>query len=206
MKNETGEVTNYIGSYYDISKLKHAEEKIQELAFFDQLTGLPNRVLLIDRVRQALNANIRTKSYGALLFIDLDNFKMLNNSLGHHIGDILLKSAAQRIFHCVRAEDTVARFGGDEFVVLLASLGTQKAKAAAVQAEAIAEKILAAFAEVFQLDAYEYPCTPSVGVTLFSPEDRNVDELLKRADLAMYDAKTAGRNRYSGSLTQPCRP
>ena len=194
VKNETGEVTNYIGSYYDISKLKHAEEKIQELAFFDQLTGLPNRVLLIDRVRQALNANIRNKSYGALLFIDLDNFKTLNDSLGHHMGDMLLKNAAQRISHCVRADDTVARFGGDEFVVLLANLGTQKAKAAALQAEAIGEKILAAFTEVFQLDTYEYPCTPSVGVTLFSPEDRNVDELLKRADLAMYDAKAAGRN------------
>jgi diguanylate cyclase (GGDEF)-like protein/PAS domain S-box-containing protein len=194
VKNETGEVTNYIGSYYDISKLKYAEEKIRELAFFDQLTGLPNRVLLIDRVRQALNANIRNKSFGALLFIDLDNFKTLNDSLGHDMGDLLLKTAAQRISHCVRADDTVARFGGDEFVVLLANLGTQKVKAAALHAEAIGEKILAAFTEVFQLDTYEYPCTPSVGVTLFSPEDRNVDELLKRADLAMYDAKTAGRN------------
>ena len=86
-KNEAGEVTNYIGSYYDISKLKHAEEKIRELAFFDQLTGLPNRVLLIDRVRQALNANTRNKSFGALLFIDLDNFKTLNDSLGHDMGD-----------------------------------------------------------------------------------------------------------------------
>ncbi len=194
VKNESGDVTNYIGSYYDISKLKHAEEKIRELAFFDQLTGLPNRVLLIDRVRQALNNNARNKSYGALLFIDLDNFKTLNDSLGHDMGDQLLKKAAQRILRCVRTEDTVARFGGDEFVVLLANLGTRKAKAAALQAEAIGEKILAAFVETFQLDPYEYPCTPSVGVTLFSPEDRNVDELLKRADLAMYDAKTAGRN------------
>jgi diguanylate cyclase (GGDEF)-like protein/PAS domain S-box-containing protein len=194
VKNEAGEVTNYIGSYYDISKLKHAEEKIRELAFFDQLTGLPNRVLLIDRVRQALNSNARNKSYGALLFIDLDNFKTLNDSLGHDMGDQLLKKAAQRILRCVRTDDTVARFGGDEFVVLLANLGTKKAKAAALQAEAIGEKILAAFVETFQLDPYEYPCTPSVGVTLFSPEDRNVDELLKRADLAMYDAKTAGRN------------
>jgi diguanylate cyclase (GGDEF)-like protein/PAS domain S-box-containing protein len=194
VKNEAGDATNYIGSYYDISKLKHAEEKIQELAFFDQLTGLPNRVLLIDRVRQAFNANIRNRSFGALLFIDLDNFKTLNDSLGHHMGDMLLKSAAQRISHCVRADDTVARFGGDEFVVLLANLGTHKAKAAALQAEAIGEKILAAFTEGFQLDTYEYPCTPSVGVALFSPEDRNVDELLKRADLAMYDAKAAGRN------------
>jgi diguanylate cyclase (GGDEF)-like protein/PAS domain S-box-containing protein len=194
VKNEAGEVTNYIGSYYDISKLKHAEEKIQELAFFDQLTGLPNRVLLIDRVRQALNANTRSKSFGALLFIDLDNFKTLNDSLGHDMGDLLLKKVAQRISSCVRADDTVARFGGDEFVVLLANLGTQKAKAAALQAEAIGEKILAAFTETFHLDPYEYPCTPSVGATLFSPEDRNVDELLKRADLAMYDAKTAGRN------------
>ncbi|WP_247821934.1 bifunctional diguanylate cyclase/phosphodiesterase [Bradyrhizobium sp. 187] len=100
----------------------------------------------------------------------------------------------QRLSHCVRADDTVARFGGDEFVVLLANLGTQKAKAAALQAEAIGEKILAAFTEVFQLDTYEYPCTASVGVTLFSTDECNVDELLKRADLAMYDAKTAGRN------------
>ena len=192
--NEAGEVTNYIGSYYDISKLKHAEEKIRELAFFDQLTGLPNRVLLIDRVRQALNANTRNKSFGALLFIDLDNFKTLNDSLGHAMGDQMLKQAAERISRCVRSDDTVARFGGDEFVVLLANLGTREAKPAALQAEAIGEKILAAFVETFQLDPYEYPCTPSVGVTLFSPEDRNVDELLKRADLAMYDAKTAGRN------------
>ncbi len=194
VKSDTGDVTNYIGSYYDISKLKHAEEKIQELAFFDQLTGLPNRVLVIDRVRQALNANIRNRCYGALLFIDLDNFKTLNDSLGHHMGDMLLKNAAQRISHCVRADDTVARFGGDEFVVLLANLGTPKAKTAALQAEVIGEKILAAFTEAFQLDTYEYPCTPSIGVTLFSPEDHNVDELLKRADLAMYDAKAAGRN------------
>ena len=194
VRNETGEVTNYIGSYYDISKLKHAEEKIQELAFFDQLTGLPNRVLLIDRVRQALNINTRNKSFGALLFIDLDNFKTLNDSLGHDVGDQLLKKVAQRLTHCVRANDTVARFGGDEFVVLLADLGTHKAKAAALQAEVIGEKILAAFAETFRLDQYEYPCTPSVGVTLVSPDDRNIDDLLKRADLAMYDAKTAGRN------------
>ena len=194
VKNEAGEVTNYIGSYYDISKLKHAEKKIQELAFFDQLTGLPNRVLLLDRVRQAFNANARNRSYGALLFIDLDNFKTLNDSLGHQMGDMLLKIAAQRIAHCVRADDTVARFGGDEFVVLLANLGTPKARQAALQAEMIGEKILAAFTEAFQLQSYEYPCTPSIGVTLFSPEDRNVDELLKRADLAMYDAKTAGRN------------
>ena len=204
VKNEAGGVTNYIGSYYDISKLKHAEEKIRELAFFDQLTGLPNRVLLIDRVRQALNVNSRNKTFGALLFIDLDNFKTLNDSLGHDVGDQLLKKVAQRISHCVRTDDTVARFGGDEFVVLLANLGTQKAKTAALQAEAIAEKILSAFGETFQLDPYEYPCTPSVGVTLFSPEDRNVDELLKRADLAMYDAKTAGRNglRFFDPLMQ----
>lgn len=194
VKNEAGEVTNYIGSYYDISKLKHAEKKIQELAFFDQLTGLPNRVLLLDRVRQAFNANARNKSYGALLFIDLDNFKTLNDSLGHQMGDMLLKTAAQRIARCVRADDTVARFGGDEFVVLLANLGTPKAQHAALQAEMIGEKILAAFTEAFQLQSYEYPCTPSIGVTLFSPEDNNVNELLKRADLAMYDAKTAGRN------------
>ncbi|HEY0234629.1 MAG TPA: EAL domain-containing protein, partial [Afipia sp.] len=204
VKDEAGEITNYIGSYYDISKLKHAEEKIRELAFFDQLTGLPNRVLLIDRVRQALNSNVRQKSFGALLFIDLDNFKTLNDSLGHDMGDLLLKKAAQRISQCVRAEDTVARFGGDEFVVLLANLGTQKAKAAALQAEAVGEQILAAFAENFRLDVYEYPCTPSVGVTLFSPQDSNVDELLKRADLAMYDAKTAGRNglRFFDPLMQ----
>ena len=181
--NEASEVTNYIGSYYDISKLKHAEEKIRELAFFDQLTGLPNRILLIDRVRQAVNANTRNKSFGALLFVDLDNFKTLNDTLGHDMGDRLLKLVAQRISRCVRTDDTVARFGGDEFVVLLANLGTREAKAAALQAEVIGEKILAAFVESFLLDPYEYPCTPSVGVTLFSPEDRDVDELLRRADL-----------------------
>jgi len=194
VKSEADEVTNYIGTFYDISKLKHAEEKIQELAFFDQLTGLPNRTLLIDRMRQALNANARHRSFGALLFIDLDNFKTLNDTLGHDMGDLLLKKAAQRIAGCIRSSDTVARFGGDEFVVLLADLDTQNAKTAAMHAEAVGEKIRAAFTETYRLDLYEYPCTPSIGIALFSPDDRNVDELLKRADLAMYDAKAAGRN------------
>ena len=194
VRSEAGEITNYIGAYYDISELKNAEEKIRELAFYDQLTGLPNRTLLIDRMRQAVVSNGRSRAYGALLFIDIDNFKTLNDTLGHDMGDLLLKKAAQRLRQCVRAEDTVARFGGDEFVVLLGNLETAEAATGAVRAEAVGEKILASFTEPYQLNLYEYPCTPSIGVALFSPEDQDVDELLKRADLAMYDAKTAGRN------------
>ncbi len=193
VKDDDGAITHYIGTYYDVSERKRAEERIKELAYFDQLTGLPNRTLLLDRMRQAINANSRNGACGALLFIDLDGFKTLNDTLGHDMGDLLLKKVAQRLTRCVRAEDTVARFGGDEFVVLLASLGT-KDREAAIRAEAVGDKILSSLNQIYLLASYEHLSTASIGIALLADHHQSADELLKRADLAMYEAKAAGRN------------
>ena len=193
VKGEDGGVTHYIGTYYDVSERKRAEERIKELAFFDQLTGLPNRALLLDRMRQAMGANSRSGKYGALLFIDLDNFKILNDTLGHDFGDLLLKEVAQRLSQCVRSEDTVARLGGDEFVVLLASLSGQEQKAA-IRAKTVGEKVLSSLNQSYQLAGYEHLNTPSIGVALFAGHQDSTDDVLKRADLAMYEAKAVGRN------------
>ncbi len=178
----------------DLTQRNNAlSEEIARLAFHDQLTGLPNRTLLLDRARQTMKANKRNGGYGALLFIDLDNFKTLNDTLGHDKGDLLLKATAQRLLACVRSVDTVARFGGDEFVVLT-DLSTQDERDASLRAERIGEKIVSAFVEPFQLDGFVYPCTASVGGALYSDSSQNLEDLLKRADLAMYEAKGAGRN------------
>jgi diguanylate cyclase (GGDEF)-like protein/PAS domain S-box-containing protein len=193
VKADDGAVTHYIGAHFDISARKHAEEKINELAFFDQLTGLPNRTLLLDRLRQTMTASSRTGSFGALLFIDLDNFKTLNDTLGHDMGDLLLKKVAQRLTTCVRAGDTVARLGGDEFVVMLAGLSVQE-REAATQTEFVGEKILATLNQTYQLKDAAYRSTPSIGVTLFNGLQVEIDVLLKQADLAMYKSKDAGRN------------
>lgn len=172
---------------------KNAEEKIQELAFFDQLTGLPNRILLLDRLKQAITASSRNDSYGALLFIDLDNFKTLNDTLGHDMGDLLLKKVAQRLNACVRAGDTVARLGGDEFMVMLAGLSRSE-KEAATQVETVGNKILAELNQTYQLNSVTYRSTPSIGATLFRGHFTAIEDLLKHADLAMYKSKAAGRN------------
>jgi len=193
VKDDSGAVTHYIGTYYDVSERKRAEERIKELAFFDQLTGLPNRSLLRDRLTQVVNANARHGSYGALLFIDLDNFKTLNDTLGHDVGDLLLQEVARRLTSCVRATDTVARLGGDEFVVLLSELSTDEQETA-VHAKAIGEKIHTALNKSCQLGKYEHLSTPSIGVTLIAGDQGGIDDSLKRADLAMYEAKAAGRN------------
>jgi diguanylate cyclase (GGDEF)-like protein/PAS domain S-box-containing protein len=193
VKDEQGAVTHYIGSHYDVTERKKAEEKIRELAFFDQLTSLPNRILLLDRLKQTMTANSRSGNYAALLFIDLDNFKTLNDTLGHDMGDVLLQQVAQRLSTCVRAGDTVARLGGDEFVVMLASLSMNEAEAA-TQTEAIGEKIIVALNRTYQLKDVAYHSTPSIGATLFSGQQTEIDVLLKQADLAMYKAKEAGRN------------
>ena len=182
-----------IWSFLDISERKQAEEKINELAFFDQLTGLPNRTLLLDRLRQTMTTTSRTGSYCALLFLDLDNFKTLNDTLGHEMGDLLLKEVAQRLTACVRAGDTSARLGGDEFVMILTNLSIDKS-AAANQAEVIGEKIIAALNESYLLKDITYHNTPSIGATLFSGDQAEIEDLLKQADIAMYRAKDAGRN------------
>jgi diguanylate cyclase (GGDEF)-like protein/PAS domain S-box-containing protein len=177
----------------DITARKASEQEIKRLAFYDTLTQLPNRLLLVDRLQLALAASMRSGTAGALLFIDLDNFKILNDTLGHDKGDQLLQQVALRLGTCVRATDTVARLGGDEFVIMIEDLGESPAEAAA-QARAIAEKVLAAFTLPYQLDLYEHFTSPSIGVALFSGTASSVDELLKRADLAMYQAKSSGRN------------
>ncbi|GAB3546865.1 EAL domain-containing protein [Noviherbaspirillum agri] len=191
--NGAGEVTHYAAIQRDITQRKSNEQEIERLAFYDSLTGLPNRRLLLDRLQHALALAGRNRHSGALLFIDLDNFKTLNDTLGHDKGDLLLQQIAQRLAACVRKSNTVARFGGDEFVVMLEEL-SPKARIAAAQAEFVAEKILASFHEPFQLGGYDYHSTPSIGVALFNKHDNNLEELLKRADLAMYQAKASGRN------------
>jgi diguanylate cyclase (GGDEF)-like protein len=177
----------------DITARKEAEERINNLAFFDPLTGLPNRRLLMDRLKHAIASANRTDRHAALLFIDLDNFKTLNDTLGHDIGDLLLRQTAQRLLGCVREGDTVARLGGDEFVVLLEHVSTQLQDTAS-SAETVAGKILAALNQSYQLDSFTCHSSASIGVTLFSDHHGNLEDLLKRADLAMYQAKTAGRN------------
>ncbi|MEN3367639.1 MAG: hypothetical protein V7606_4913 [Burkholderiales bacterium] len=194
VRDESGKPEAILAIETDITERKTAEREIERLAFFDPLTGLPNRRLLMDRLRHALAAGSRSRHTGALLFIDLDNFKSLNDTLGHDMGDLLLKQVARRLESCVpRKSDTVARLGGDEFVVMLEDL-SENAQDAATHAEIVGEKILAVFKHSFHLDGHEHHSTPSIGVTLFNRQTRDVDELLKRADLAMYQAKAAGRN------------
>ncbi|GAC1522145.1 MAG: hypothetical protein NVS3B11_22160 [Collimonas sp.] len=190
---DDGVVTHYIGTHHDITERKISEERIKELAFFDALTHLPNRTLLLDRLMQALTVSSRNETCGALLFVDLDHFKTLNDTLGHDQGDRLLLQAAQRLAASVREVDTVARVGGDEFVVVLGSL-SENPQEAANQTEAIGEKILAILSDAYQLDDIEYRCTASIGATLFQGHQTSIDELLKQADLAMYKAKETGRN------------
>ncbi len=188
-----GALTHYVSTLTDISQRKAAEKEIQYLAFYDPLTRLPNRRLLIDRVQQALASSARSERTGALLFIDLDNFKMLNDTLGHDKGDLLLQQVAQRLSTCVREGDSIARIGGDEFVLVLEDL-SKDTNEAATQAEAIGEKILAALYHPYDLAGHEYHNTPSIGVTLFENHKNSIDELMKHADLAMYEAKKAGGN------------
>jgi len=188
-----GSVTHYVGIHTDITQRKIAEDKIQNLVFYDSLTQLPNRRLMLDRLQQALASSARSGHEGALLFIDLDNFKTLNDTLGHEKGDLLLQQVAQRLASCIREGDTVARLGGDEFVVLLEDL-SEFPQEAATQTESIGEKILTRLDQTYSLAGHEHHSTASIGVTLFSDHLNSTDELLKQADLAMYQAKAAGRN------------
>ncbi len=192
--DEAGQATHYVAAFSDISQRKQAENKIEQLAFYDTLTGLPNRRLLLDRLQHALATSARNKRQGALLFIDLDNFKTLNDTRGHDKGDLLLQQVAQRLVTCVREGDTVARLGGDEFVVMLEDL-SESQQEAATQTKAVGEKILATLNRRYDLmEVEQHHSTPSIGVTLFGDQRQSMDELLKQADLAMYQAKTAGRN------------
>ena len=191
--DEAGKVLRYIAITADITSRKKSEDEINSLAFYDPLTELPNRRLLLDRLRQAMATSARSEKHGALLFIDLDNFKSLNDTLGHDIGDLLLQQVGRRLLACVREGDTVGRLGGDEFVVMLEELSKDPIEASS-QAEVVGDKILAALNQAYQLADFQHHSTPSIGVVIFVDHRETVDELMKRADLAMYQAKAAGRN------------
>ncbi|HZV98523.1 MAG TPA: EAL domain-containing protein, partial [Methylophilaceae bacterium] len=193
VRKENNEPQSILAINTDITQRRAAADEIQHLAFYDVLTGLPNRQLLRDRLKHVLTTTPRSRQSGALLFIDLDNFKTLNDTLGHDKGDLLLQEVAKRLMTCVRKSDTVARLGGDEFVVLLENLSDNLAEAAS-QSKLVGEKILSSFNEPYELANYPYHSTPSIGITLFDPQHINADELLKRADIAMYQAKAAGKN------------
>ena len=170
------------------------QERIRELAFFDQLTGLPNRTFFIEKAYQVLVHSAANRKYCALLFIDLDNFKSLNDTLGHNMGDLLLKQAAKRLLDCVADTESVARFGGDEFVVLLPAPEARTEAEAELTASTVAAAILQSLSRPYDLAGIAHSCPPSVGISLFGLVPMTFDELLQRADLAMYEAKAAGRN------------
>lgn len=198
-KNER--IEKLMGITEDITERKLAEEKIRNFAFYDTLTQLANRRLFGDRLGQAIAVSRRSKHYGAVIFVDLDAFKPLNDMYGHDIGDLLLIEVAHRITRCVRESDTVARFGGDEFVVALGELGGDKASAM-LECGVVAEKIREALFTPYELNRgqeqgglLQYRCSASIGVTLFLNGDASQDAILKRADTAMYQAKESGRNK-----------
>ncbi|XXG31145.1 MAG: diguanylate cyclase [Ferrovum myxofaciens] len=188
-----GRVTNYVGVFSDITLRKEADEKIHQLAFYDPLTGLPNRRLLHDRLQQAMTSSVRSQCKGALLFLDLDNFKVLNDTRGHDIGDLLLIEVAKCLRDCVRSGDTVARIGGDEFIIMLENLSEDTQQAAAA-AQDVGEKVLKAINHSFSLQGVDYHCSSSIGINLFHGNDTGMDDLLRHADTAMYQAKASGRN------------
>jgi diguanylate cyclase (GGDEF)-like protein/PAS domain S-box-containing protein len=177
----------------DISESKAAEEKIKDLAFYDPLTGLANRRLLLQRLTKTAITRRRSSRKRALLFIDLDDFKTLNDTLGHHIGDLLLQEVARRIIGCVRRNDTVGRFGGDEFVVMLEDL-SEISENATAQARTVAEKILSAIALPYVFEGHDCSSASSIGIAVFGDDAKSVNDVLQQADIAMYQAKAAGRN------------
>jgi diguanylate cyclase (GGDEF)-like protein/PAS domain S-box-containing protein len=191
--DERGKMTHYVSVFTDITLRKLAEEQIHKLAFYDPLTELPNRRLLIDRLRHTMASASRNMAHSGILFIDLDNFKTLNDTKGHDIGDLLLIETAKRLQACVRGGDTVSRLGGDEFVVMMVNL-SDELKQAAAQAQMVGEKIRESLNRPYRLRAFEYHSSCSIGISLFRANEVTVDDLLKRADTAMYEAKTAGRN------------
>jgi diguanylate cyclase (GGDEF)-like protein len=185
-----GKITHFISILEDITAQKEIAARIEYLAQHDTLTGLPNRSLFYDRLRQALAQAKRNAQMSALMFIDLDRFKRVNDTLGHHVGDLLLQSVAQRIKDCVRESDTVARLAGDEFTVLLPQVEKHQ------DAAAVAEKIVAALTEPFQLDGHEVHSGGSIGIAIYPEDASDSEALIKCADTAMYIAKEKGRNTF----------
>jgi diguanylate cyclase (GGDEF)-like protein/PAS domain S-box-containing protein len=190
VRDEQGKITHIVGIFSDISERKAAEAKIAFLAHHDPLTGLPNRLLLKDRMQQAIVHGERSGNKVALLFVDLDRFKAVNDSFGHPVGDALLRDAAQRLLACVRDSDTISRHGGDEFLVVLTDLQNSEVPAQ------IAAKIMATLGESFHIETHEATISASVGIAVYPDDGTDFDELLKKADTAMYHAKEAGRNAF----------
>jgi diguanylate cyclase (GGDEF)-like protein/PAS domain S-box-containing protein len=188
-----GEDARVIAIARDVTEAKEAAEAIRHLAFHDSLTGLPNRRMLTDRLQRALAASKRHGQSGALMFLDLDRFKELNDTQGHDVGDLLLMEVGRRLVQSVRAIDTVARLGGDEFVVLIEELGVDF-EAARMHAHIVGQKILASLNEPYLLGSVAHTSTPSIGASLFGAHTPNHQDVLKEADIAMYTAKAGGRN------------
>ncbi|HTN93898.1 MAG TPA: PAS domain S-box protein [Gallionella sp.] len=191
--DEADQVTNYVAVFRDISNRKKSEQEIHQLAFYDSLTKLPNRRLLLDRLQQGLAISARNGRHGALLFLDMDHFKNINDTQGHAKGDELLIEVARRLHTCVREGDSVARLGGDEFVVVLEDLSTD-ADEAATQTELVADKIRVELDKPYVMGDYEFHSTVSIGISLFFDHRESVEDLLRHADVAMYQAKMSGRN------------
>jgi len=191
--DESGTFRGYRGVGRDVTELKQAEETIRQMAFHDPLTGLANRRLLMDRLQQALTASERHHNFAALLFLDLDRVKQLNDSLGHDAGDAMLLQVARRLRGCVRAVDTVARVGGDEFVLLLQDLGGT-AELATEQTRKLGNKLLSALAAPYHLSRVQYQSGASIGAVVINDNAQSAEAWLKKADIAMYQAKSSGRN------------
>lgn len=192
-RDENGKALRMFGTNVDITISKAAAESIEMLAFYDPLTQLPNRRLLLDKLNQALANSSRSGQRGALMFLDLDRFKTLNDTLGHSFGDLLLQQVAERLITSVRQNDTVSRIGGDEFVILLESLSGNPVEAAS-QVQHVAEKIINALNEPYTLNTHIYSSTPSIGIALFNGREKVPEDLLRHADIAMYESKSEGRN------------
>ena len=191
--DQNDEITHFIAVKEDISQRKASEKEIQGLAFYDLLTGLPNRRLFMEQLKHAVLGSHRHKNYSALLFIDLDHFKVINDTYGHDIGDLFLVDVASRISSCVRDKDIVARLGGDEFVILLEQLGCDS-KEAILITSSIGEKIMAHLNQEYRVNAVQHKGSGSIGICMFLNEYNKAEDILKRADTAMYKAKDSGRN------------
>ena len=193
IKNKSGKITHFLGQYIDIGEQKDKEKVLEYQATHDNLTGLPNRLLLLDRIERAITKVVRHKIVGGLIFIDLDNFKEVNDTLGHDIGDSLLIMVAKKIKEVIREEDTIARIGGDEFIVLLDNVGNNKSDAK-ININILAEKIKDTLNAITHIEGNINVSTPSIGITLFSDSSVSVKDIIKQADTAMYAAKKQGKN------------